>query len=584
MPRSPMVDVPPPTTINLGVSGLRSFLQPLSRVGLFFAILCFAAALTPSMIPRPALMQGLLAGIASTMGYAFGAVLQTLWHYFELPRLRVHSQRLISILLGLLCIGLAVFCLWHTVGWQNSIRLRMAMEPLNSGHLWLVCVAALICFFILIAVGRIVSNLARFLIHRIQRRIPRRVATLLGTSAAIVLVWVLANGVLARGILPILDSSFRQYDALLEPEYPMPTLADRSGSLESLLTWQSLGRAGREFIGSGPDAKQIQAISGRPAMEPIRTYVGLQGADSVEERAKLALAELKRAGGFDRSMLVIITPTGTGWIDPAAIDAIEHLQNGDVASVAMQYSYLSSPLSLTVHPEYGADAARTLFNEIYNYWTLLPRDQRPRLYLHGLSLGAMNSARSFEMFEMLDDPIDGALWSGPPFASLTWQRVTSERVPGTPEWLPEFRDGSVLRFMNQHGSPVPAKTPWGRVRFVYLQYASDAITFFNPHDFYQSPDWMKSPRGPDVSPELRWYPVVSFLQLAFDMFLSTEAPLGYGHVYAPEHYVNAWVAVADPPGWAPEGLTRLKALLGEQARREETGPDSRGTPYDLRGG
>lgn len=319
-------------------------------------------------------------------------------------------------------------------------------------------------------------------------------------------------------------------------------------------------------------------------MEPIRTYVGLQGADSIEERAQLALAELKRAGGFDRSMLVIVTPTGTGWIDPSAIDALEYLQNGDVASVAMQYSYLSSPLSLMAHPEYGADASRALFSEIYNYWSLLPRDQRPRLYLHGLSLGAMNSARSFELFEIIGDPIDGALWSGPPFASLTWQRVTNERVPGSPEWLPEFRDGRLFRFMNQDGSPVPADTPWGRVRIVYLQYASDAITFFNPHDFYRSPDWLKSPRGPDISPELRWYPVVSFVQLAFDMFLSNETPLGYGHVYAPEHYVNAWVTVADAPDWTPDELTRLKTYLGEQARRETTDPDSTANPYELRGG
>lgn len=237
---------------------------------------------------------------------------------------------------------------------------------------------------------------------------------------------------------------------------------------------------------------------------------------------------------------------------------MEYLQDGDIASVAMQYSYLSSPLSLTVHPEYGMDSSRALFSEIYNYWSLLPPDERPRLYLHGLSLGAMNSARSFELFELLGDPIDGALWSGPPFASLTWQRVTKERVPGTPEWLPEFRDSRLFRFMNQDGSPVPADAPWGPARFVYLQYASDAITFFNPHTFYRSPDWLKSPRGPDVSPALRWYPVVSFVQFTFDMFLSNDTPLGYGHVYAPEHYVNGWVSVADAPAWSPAALTRLK--------------------------
>ena len=73
------------------------------------------------------------------------------------------------------------------------------------------------------------------------------------------------------------------------------------------------------------------------------------------------------------------------------MDSVEYLHDGDVASVAVQYSYLNSPLSLLFQPEYGADAARALFAEIYGYWTTLPKDKRPKLYLHGLSLGAMNS-------------------------------------------------------------------------------------------------------------------------------------------------------------------------------------------------
>jgi uncharacterized membrane protein len=38
---------------------------------------------------------------------------------------------------------------------------------------------------------------------------------------------------------------------------------------------------------------------------------------------------------------------------------------------------------------------------------------------------------------------------------------------------------------------------------------------------------MLPPRGPDVSPRLRWYPVVTFLQLTLDMLMATTAPIGY---------------------------------------------------------
>jgi uncharacterized membrane protein len=400
---------------------------------------------------------------------------------------------------------------------------------------------------------------------------------------AALLFWSIANNLLIRTAFRALDSSFREFDALLEPERPQPTAPTKTGSAASLVKWNELGRAGREVVASGPTAAEISAFTGRPAQEPVRVYVGLGAGDTAQARAKLALDELKRQHGFDRSILIVITPTGTGWIDPAAMGTVEYLHHGDIASVAMQYSYLNSPLSLLFQPEYGAEASRALFSEIYGYWTTLPRDKRPKLYLHGLSLGAMNSEKSAELFETIGDPIAGALWSGPPFESRIWRSVTANRNQGSPAWLPEFRDGRFVRFMNQNGSTVPADAPWGTLRVVYLQYASDAIVLFDYRDAYQSPAWMKAPRGPDVSPELRWYPVVTMLQLALDMAVATSTPMGFGHVYAPEHYVDAWVAVTDVHNWSPEALTKLKDHLAAAARKASEG-NADDNPYADRGG
>jgi hypothetical protein len=33
---------------------------------------------------------------------------------------------------------------------------------------------------------------------------------------------------------------------------------------------------------------------------------------------------------------------------------------------------------------------------------------------------------------------------------------------------------------------------------------------------------MKPPRGPDVSPDLQWYPIVTMLQIALDMAVATN--------------------------------------------------------------
>ena len=69
--------------------------------------------------------------------------------------------------------------------------------------------------------------------------------------------------------------------------------------------------------------------------------------------------------------------------------------------------------------------------------------------MHGLSLGAYGSEQSARLHEMIEDPVQGALWSGPPFSSPIWSAVTRARNPGTPEWLPTYGDGSIVRFTNQ---------------------------------------------------------------------------------------------------------------------------------------
>lgn len=548
----------------------------LSGIGLLLGTLFFAAALTPTLVPRTVLTQGVLSGACFALGYGIGVFWRWLWAYLELPEPRERLRSAANTLIAIICAGVALYFLWRAAEWQNSIRFLMRMEPVISAHPIILSLIAFVTFIALLALARLFWLVACFLSARIRRFVPRRVAHVIGTALALFLFWSLANDMLVGVALKALDSSFREYDALIEPESPRPTLAAKTGSSASLVRWTDLGRAGREFVTSGPSAEAIGALTGRPAREPIRVYVGLNAAKSPELRAQLALAELQRVGAFERSLLVVITPTGTGWVDPAAIDSLEYLHAGDVASVAQQYSYLSSPLSLLLEPEYGENAARALFREIYAYWTTLPKDRRPRLYLHGLSLGAMNSEKSAQLFEMIGDPIAGALWSGPPFASRGWRAVTDLRNGGSPAWLPQFRDGSFVRFMNQNGLGAPAPAPWGPMRVVYLQYASDPVTFFDYRDLYRPPAWMAAPRAPDVSPELTWYPLVTMLQLALDMAVATTTPMGYGHVYAPEHYVDAWIEVAGAPGWTPDAIARLKRHLEALRPDGMAGDENRG--------
>ena len=45
---------------------------------------------------------------------------------------------------------------------------------------------------------------------------------------------------------------------------------------------------------------------------PVQVYVGLDSAPTAAERVDLALAEMDRAGAWDRSLIMLVSPTGTG--------------------------------------------------------------------------------------------------------------------------------------------------------------------------------------------------------------------------------------------------------------------------------
>lgn len=535
----------------------------LSAAGLLVGTVCFAFSLTPSLLPRPFSLQGVVSGLSFAVGYGLAVAGSALWRYLQFPLPPARTGRMIRNLVYLICIVMIVGSLWQAANWQDSVRKLMEMEE-SSGvkPVMLTGIAGLV-FFLALGLARLFRWVFLGFSTRLERHVPPRISRLLAIAASIMLFWMAINGVLLHFLLKTADRSFQQLDALIDYELPRPMHADQTGSTASLINWEDLGRQGRNFVATGPSAEDLNSFFGASLPRPIRVYVGLNSADGAARRARLALEELLRVGGFERSVLLLVTPTGTGWVDPAAQDTIEYLHRGDIATVAVQYSYLSSPLALMTEAAYGAEMARALFKEIYRHWRSLPTDSRPRLYLHGLSLGSFNSDLSFDLYDIIDDPFHGALWSGPPFRHDTWRRATAERDPGSPFWLPQFRQGSVIRFMNQHKGLEKGVAEWGNFRIVFLQYASDPITFFSPRTAWRTPDWMRDPRGPDVSPEIRWFPVVTMLQVAADMMVGT-APRGFGHEYAATDYIDAWLALTEPAGWSDSELGRLRAFFEDQ--------------------
>lgn len=83
--------------------------------------------------------------------------------------------------------------------------------------------------------------------------------------------------------------------------------------------------------------------------------MGRAQGDTAQQRAEIALTELERQGGFDRDVLIVAMPTGTGWLDPGALDTVEYMHGGNIATIAVQYSYLQSPLALILETRSGLE-------------------------------------------------------------------------------------------------------------------------------------------------------------------------------------------------------------------------------------
>lgn len=532
---------------------------PFSWPSLLLGLLFFAASLTPSLIPRGPEVQGILGGLVTALGYLLGQGIGLFWRAVDFPVLRGRSARGLLIAAALVVVAFFLWVLGSSLDWQNDLRLKMGLPPDDALNLIRIGVIALLTFAIAFAVGRLVAELFRLVRRGFYRVMPPRRANVLGLMAvALILLIVTRDGILDR-VVQGLDESYEAAQALFDDAPPAPTDPRLTGSAGSLIDWAAIGEPGRNFITTGPDAEAIAAFTGQPAMDPIRVYVGRANAETPEARAELALAELKRQGGFERAVLIIASPTGTGWMDPGSHDPVEYMHGGDIATVAAQYSYLQSPLALILETNTGLEQATALQEAVHGYWKTLPRESRPRLYVHGLSLGAWSSMHATNLFRLLDDPIHGAFWAGPPFPSAFWNYVQHQRNAGSPWVLPTIGDGSLVRYASHTQSASEAAADWGPMRIVFLQYSSDPVVFYDPASLWRPPPWMNDPPAADMSEHFIFMPVVTQFQLAMDLALSFGSPPGYGHAYYARDYIGPWVEVTAPRSWTAADTARLQA-------------------------
>ena len=534
-------------------------LPPLSPTGTAVALLFGCASFTPSLLPRPWWLQAVVVALSAAFGYGVGVLLGWLVVTVSGRSPSPATRRRLWLALAVIGVPLLGVALWLGHRWQEDLHRLMGQEPPDS-YAWVrILVVGLLFYGLLVAMGLVLVWLVRTVAGRLARRLPRRLARPLAVVLVAMLVVGLNNGLVWRLLVEAANVASSTVNSATKPGDRRPSVPERSGSPASLTAWHTLGRQGRDFVAGGPSQAQLRAFSGAAPSRPVRVYVGLDLSQTARQRAALAVSELRRAGGFDRSVLAVITTTGTGLVEPDNADAIEYLRGGDSAIVSMQYSYLPSWISFLVDQEKAQQAGRELFNQVYDAWLELPAESRPRLLVSGTSLGAFGAEGAFSGLPDLRHRTDGVVLAGPPNASPLHGELVAQRDPGTPQWLPVVDGGRTVRFAAQ-GSDLRVVAGSARPEVVYLQNGSDPIVYWSPRLLFDRPDWLREPAAGDVSPAMFWMPVVTFWQVTADLPFALQAPPGHGHHYR-EIFADAWAAVAAPPGWDEEDTQRLRARL-----------------------
>ncbi len=543
----------------------------LDFVGVAFGALFFCLSLTPSLLPRDWLFQGLIGGINAAIGYGIGAFAGKMLRRFVLrrrkwwpPSKRTRYWMKVVVVAG--AIAASVLMLIPAAAWQRQVSAVMGMEgPSTLSYLRTLIIAVLVGA-VCVGGARVVLDLIKIMARYLIRRwhLHDETALFIGTAIVVVLAIMLVNGVLIRGFLAGANRVFQPQNTTTRAGITQPLIPERSGSPTSFAAWDTLGFQGRNFVATGPDTSELQAVNGTPAKQPIRVYVGLQTAATDEERMSVLMSELERTGAFDRKVLVIIPTTGTGWINPVAARSLEMMYNGDTALVGSQYSYLPSWISFLGDEEKSMVSGRMMIDAIHDRWEQLPPDHRPKLVLYGESLGSMAGQGAFGWLpDVSRMGFSSVLWVGPPNASPMWSGLTVRRDPGTPEVQPRYDNGRTVRFSQATDAAEIAddtSQPWDGTRVLFLQHSSDPIVWWSPNLLFTRPDWLKEPPGRDRTASMQWYPIITFWQVAADMTNASAVPGGHGHNYG-DYVLDGWAAVAPPDGWTHEDTERIRLAL-----------------------
>jgi uncharacterized membrane protein len=528
-------------------------LKPLVSAGFAGSQIASWIAMSPSLIPRTWWMTAISVGLSQGYGYGFGSLVaragQAARSYTDLQvTMDPAAVRRVQRAGGAVFLGLTLFSWARMVRNQREISLRMDMEPKSRlEHLGGLAASYAISGGILL-----VYRGLRLSQHQVDRVLgpflPRLVLPLVSTAVVGTTAYVLFDRVVYDRFVASSIRKAEETNALIMPTAVAPTEPERSGSPASREPFETLGARGRVVVADGPRRADIERWSGRSAQEPIRVYVGKIANRTIDEAARAMVAELHRTGAFERKHLALFTGTGTGWLQEWSLSAFEYLTEGDCAIASIQYSVVTSGISYIADRRSPRIAGRAMYDAVMTELARLPKERRPKLYVSGESLGAYGALAAFrDAGDMLTGLTGGAVLTGTPRFTPVWKELTARSRRGMPEIAPVVSTGRHARFATHadeltHDYWGGLYEEWQEPRILFVQHSSDPVVWWQPSLLWQEPRWLREQAGRDVTRSMRWWPWITFWQVASDMPLSISVPGGHGHSYH-EEMVTMWAGV-----------------------------------------
>lgn len=521
----------------------------------------YAVSVSPSLLPKRWWWHAFESGAMMALGYSLGWLIDRLGG-LVLAAMQVRIEASPWVRDAGPAILLAFFLLWFirsvVAFYRSSKRAAAAvnMKPEKLGEYAIGVIGTLVMFLFTMQVVRLCLWVGGRIYHLLARWIYAPAASVLATVILVGLVLVVSNRLVFRAFLELFARKAAQLNNLTALDANAPQVPERSGSPASATTWKSVGGQGRLHLTLGPHREDIERVTGRPAREPIRIYVGLSGRDAkrrsddpelFREAIAECIAEMHRTGAFGRKVVIVNTATGSGWVDEWLCQPAEYLTGGDVATVSLQYSYLFSAVLLFTGLEHCQRAATDLFEAVHREIEALPPGHRPLLVVTGESLGALGSQTPFADLEDFVAKADGAIWTGSPQGSPLSMQLTEARHRGSPQVAPVYDSGRHARFATcpaELEADIYGRTlgEWEYPRAVFIQHASDPVAWYTPRIAFHESDWIREKAGSDVSENVSFTPIVTFMQLLCDLPIAGTAPAGHGHTYHRE-LIPAWVKV-----------------------------------------